>query len=157
MELTPKTGGDSHALVDPLKLIPLLTIGLGSETPEDVMSLSEYKLDQSRLAVVKRTPKCRNALVDRIEKPVMEGFEESMLWDIYGPDVAQVGVETSVVIVGITLIGQSSTKAMAKEIARLKQSTTRVQAELTEHEKNTSEDKQRSLDELKISPESKYE
>ena len=107
-------------LVDPLKLMPLSTIGPGSKTQEDVMLLSEYNFDQSHLTVVKRTPMHRKALVGGIEKLVMEGFKESTLWDISGTDVARVGVETSVVISGMALAGQSSTETMAKEIACLK-------------------------------------
>ena len=87
-ELPQKTRGDSQTLIDPLKLTPLSTIELGYESLEDVMPLSEYKFDQSCLAVVKRTPKHRNVLVSGFEKPTMEGFEESTLWDIFGPDVA---------------------------------------------------------------------
>ena len=60
------------------------------------------------------------------------------------------GVETLVVIVGMALSRQSSTKTMAKEIAR-------VQAELAEHTKNKLEDKQKSLDELKVALELRYE
>lgn len=52
-DLPPKTGGDSQTLIDPSKLTPLSTIELGSESLEDVMPLSEYKFDWSRLAVVK--------------------------------------------------------------------------------------------------------
>ena len=100
--------------------MPLLAIGLGFEAQEDVIPLSEYKFDQIHLAIVKRTPKSRKALFGGIEKPIIEGFEESTLWDISGPDVARVAVETSTVIARMELDGQSSTKAMAKEIARLK-------------------------------------
>ena len=71
----------------------------------------------------------------------MEGFDKSTLWDISGPDVTLVGIETSAVIVGMALARQSSTEATAKEIARLKQSTTQVQPELTENARNMSEDK----------------
>ena len=74
------------------------------------MPLSEYKFDGSHLEVVKRTPKCRKTLIGGVEKVVLEGFEESTLWDISSPYVAQVGVETSVVIAGTALIGKSSTK-----------------------------------------------
>lgn len=87
----------------------------------------------------------------------MECFEESMLRDIFGLDIARVGVETLVVIAGMALARKSSTEAMEKEITHLKQSASRVQVELREHAKNTSEDKQRSLDELKIALESRYE
>ena len=52
------------------------------------MPLSEYKFDHSRLVVVKRTPKRKKALIEVIEKVVMEGFEESTLWDVSGPYVA---------------------------------------------------------------------
>ena len=69
------------------------------------MPLSEYKFDRSRLAVVRRTPKRRKTLVKGVEKVVLEGFEESTLWDISGPKVARVGVETSAVIAGMALAG----------------------------------------------------
>lgn len=69
------------------------------------MPLSEYKFNQSRMAVARRTPKCRKTLVGGVEKVVLEGFEESTLWDISGPDVVQVGVETSVVIARMALVG----------------------------------------------------
>jgi hypothetical protein len=60
--------------------------------------------------------------VGGLEKPIIEGFEESPIWNIVGQDVSRVGVVTSVVIVGMALAVQTSTDAMAKEIARLKQS-----------------------------------
>ena len=75
---------------------------------------------------MRRTPKCRKNLVRGVEKDVMEGLEESTLWDIYGPDVARVCVETSIVIAGTELARKSSTEVMVKEIACLKQSTTRI-------------------------------
>ena len=99
--------------------------------------------------MVKRTLKRQNILVGSLEKPTMEGFEESTLWDISGPDVTRVGVETLAVIAGMVLAGQTSTKDMAKEITRLKQSATQFQSKLAESVKNTVEGKQRSLDELK--------
>ena len=61
----------------------------------------------------------------------MEGFEEIMLWDISGPDVARVGIETSTVIAGMALARQSSIEVMSKEIFRLKQYVAQVQTELT--------------------------
>lgn len=69
------------------------------------MPLSKYKFDRSHLAVVKRTLKHKKTLFRGVEKVVMEGFEESTLWDIFGPDVAWVGLETSTVIVGMALGG----------------------------------------------------
>ena len=78
------------------------------------MSLSEYKFDQSHLAMVKRTPKCRKDLVGSLEKLTVEGFEEITLWDISCLDVARVGVETLVVIVGMAFSVQTSTEAMEK-------------------------------------------
>ena len=51
---------------------------------------------------------------------MLEGFEESTLWDVSGPYVARVGMKTSVIIARMTLMGQSSSEAMTKEIARLK-------------------------------------
>ena len=81
------------------------------------MPLSEYNFDRSKLVVVKRTLKRKRSLIRGIEKVVIEGFEESMLWDVLGPNVAHVSIETSVVIVGTALTGQSSSEVMAKEIA----------------------------------------
>ena len=52
-----------------------------------MMPLNEYKFDWSRLVVVKQTPKRPKILVGSIEKPTVEGFEESTLWDIAGPEV----------------------------------------------------------------------
>ena len=46
---------------------------------------------------------------------------------------------------------------MAKEISRIKQSVAQFQAKLTESARSASEDKRRSLDELKIALELKYE
>ena len=103
-------------MTDPLKVTLILTIELELENLKDAVPLSEYKFDQSHLAVVKRTPKHRKILGASLEKPTIEGFEESTLWDISGPDVTRVGVETSVVIVRMALAGQTSTEAMAKEI-----------------------------------------
>lgn len=57
----------------------------------------------------------------------------------------------------MTLAGQSSSEAMAKEIARLKQYATQAQNELAEYVKNTSEDKQRILDELRIALDTRHE
>ena len=84
------------------------------------MPLSEYKFDRSQLAVVRRTPKHRKTLVRGVEKDVLEGFEESTLWDISNLDISRVGVETSSVIKGMVLIEKSSTEAMVKEITHLK-------------------------------------
>jgi hypothetical protein len=61
---------------------------------------------------MKWTLKCQKILVGSIEKPIVKGFEESS-----GPDVAQVGIETSLVIAEMALSSQTSTKAMEKEIA----------------------------------------
>ena len=79
-----------------------------------------------------------------------------MLWDVSGPYVAQVGVETSIVIIGMALIGQSSMEAMAKEISQLKQSNTQAQNELAENMNNATEDKQRRLDKLRIALEVRH-
>lgn len=46
---------------------------------------------------------------------------------------------------------------MVKEIARLKQSAAQAQAELAEYTKSISEDKQRSLDVLKVALEARHE
>ena len=115
-------------LIDPLKLTMLSTMDPGSKSLEVMMPLNKYKFDWSRFAVVKQTPKCRNILLGSIEKPTVEGFEERILWDISGLDVARVGIETSVVIVGMALADQTSTEAMEKDISRLKQSTAQFQA-----------------------------
>lgn len=46
------------------------------------MPLSEYKFDRSRLVVVKRTPKHKRGLIRGVDKALVEGYEESTLWDI---------------------------------------------------------------------------
>ena len=74
------------------------------------MPLNEYKFDRSRLAIIKRTQKHRKALVIWVEKDMMEGFEESTLWDISIPDVTQLGVETLVMIAGMALAGNHQPK-----------------------------------------------
>ena len=111
-------------MADPLTVTPISTIEPGSRDLDDVVPLCEYKFDRSYLPVVKWTPKKWKILVGGLEKPVTKGFEESTIWNIAGQDVARVGVKTSVVIVGMALIGQTSTEAMAKEITHLKQSVT---------------------------------
>ena len=120
------------------------------------MPLSEYKFDHSRLVVLKRTPKLKIALIGGVEKALVKGYEESTLWDISGPDVACVGVETSTIIVGMALVGQLSSEAMVKEIVRLKQLVTQMQNELIENVKHASEDNEKSLEELKIALEAKH-
>ena len=121
------------------------------------MPLSEYKFDRSRLVVVKRTSKCSKSLIEGVEKFVVEGFEESTLWDISGPDIARVGVEALAMIAGMALARQSSIEEMIKEIDCLKQFASWLQAELVEHTKNMLEDKKQSLDEMKVALESRYE
>lgn len=121
------------------------------------MLLNEYKFDRSRLAVVRRTLKCRKTLVGGVEKSMSEGFEESTLSNVLGLYVARVGIETSIVIAGMALVGQSSKEAMEKEISCLKQSTTQAQHELAEYMKNTSEDRKMSLDELRVALEVRHE
>lgn len=87
---------------------------LEHEIQEEVIPLSDYKFDRRKLAVVKRTPKHKRTLVGVAEKALIEGYEESTLWDMSSLDVARVGVETSAMIVGMALAGQSSSEAMAK-------------------------------------------
>ena len=153
----PKLGEGSHSMVDPLTVTPISTIEPGSGYLDYVVLLSEYMFDRSHLAVVKRTPKRRKILVGGLEKLVIEGFEESTIWNIAGQDVARVGVESLIVIVGMALADQTSTEAMAKEIAQLKQSMAQFQAKLAETVKNVAKEKQRSLDELKTALEVKHE
>ena len=105
---------ESQALIDTITLTSLSSRGPECKAKEEVMPLSEYKFDRNRLAMVKRTLKQKRALIGGIEKVVIEGFEESMLWDVSGLDMSQVGVETSVVIVKMALVRQSSLEAMAK-------------------------------------------
>ena len=104
-------------LIDALKLTPLSTIEARSESLKDVMLLSEYTFDRSRLEVVKWTLKCQKILLGSIEKLIVEGFEESMLWDMSGSDVTRIGIQTLTVIVGMALAGQTSTESMEKEIS----------------------------------------
>ena len=153
----PKSGGDSQTLIDPLKLTPLSKMESRSESLEDVMSLSNYKFDRSHFPIFKWTLKHRKIIVGSIEKPITEGFEESTLQDISSPYVTQVGIETSATIVRMALSGQTSTEAMEKEIARLKQSPAQFQAELIESARSVLEGKRRSLDKLKIALELKHE
>ena len=144
-------------MVDPLIITPISNLESGSEDLDDVVPLSEYKFDRSRLAMVKRPPKRRKVLVSGLEKPVTKGFEESTIWNISGPDVAWVDVETSTVIVEMALTKQTSTEAMVKEITWLKQYVVQFQAALVEIVKTATEEKQRSLDELKTTLEAKHE
>ena len=92
-----------------------------------------------------------------LKKFVTKGFEESTIWNISGLDVARVGVETSVVIVRMALVSQTSIESMAKEITQLKQSAVQFQAKLVESVKTTAKEKQRSLDEVKMDLEVKHE
>ena len=96
-------------MVDPLIITPISTIEPRSGDLDDVVPLSEYKFDRSRLAVVKRTHKRQKVLVGGLEKPVTEGFEESTIWNISGPNVARVGVDTSTVITGVSLTNETFT------------------------------------------------
>lgn len=100
--------------------------------------------------MVKKNPKCKRTLIGGVEKELIEGYEESTLWDISYPYVSHVGVETSIMIDGMDLIGQSSSEAMQKEILHLKQMVTQTKSEPTESIKRTSDERQRSLNELKI-------
>lgn len=138
-------------------MTPLSSRGLEHEAQEEVMPLTEYKLDHGQLVVVKRTLKRKRALIGGIEKDVIVGFEGSTLWDMSSLDVAWVDVETSTVIVEMALIGQSSSKAMAKEIFGLKQSATQDQNDLAKNMKNTPKEKQRSLDDMRIALEVRHE
>ena len=56
----------------------------------------------------------------------------------------------------MALTSQTSTEAMAKEIARLKQSVAQSQVELAETMKNIVKEKQMSVDELKMALEVKH-
>lgn len=146
--LPPST--ETRALVDPVTPTPLSSKVPEHEISEEVIPLGEYKFDHSKLAVVMGTPKCKRTLVGGVEKALIEGFEESTRWDISGLDVAHVGVETYAVNVGMALTERSSSKAMAKEIFCLKQLVAQTQNELTDSIKRTADERQRSLDELKI-------
>lgn len=105
LEQTQKMGDESQVMIDPITLTPLSSRGSKPEAQEEVMSLSEYKFDHTQLVMVKITPKRKKALVRWIEKVVLEVFEEITLWDVSGPDVAQVGVENLAVITGMALTG----------------------------------------------------
>ena len=131
--------------------------GLEHEAQEEVMPLSQYKFDRSQIVVVKRTLKHKRALIGGIEKDLTESFEESALWGMSSPNVPQVSVETSIVIVEISLVGQSSFEDMAKEIAWFKQSATQCQNELDENMNNVTKDKQKILDELRIALGARHE
>ena len=146
--LPPST--KTQDLVDPVTPTPLSSKVPEHEIMKEVIPLSEYKFDRSRLVVVKRTPKCKRTLIGGTEKALIEGYEESTLWDISGPDVAHVGVETSFVITGMALIGQLSSEAMEKEILCLKQLVVQTQNELTDSIKCAADERQITLNELKI-------
>lgn len=60
-------------------------------------------------------------------------------------------------IAGLALTDQTSTKAMAKEITWLKQSAAQLQSELAEIVQNASDERHKSLDELKMALEEKHE
>ena len=77
-------------LVDPVTPTPLSSKGHQHE----IIPLSKYKLDCNKLVLVKRTPKCKRALMGGAKKALIEGYEERTLWDILGPSMAHVGVET---------------------------------------------------------------
>lgn len=47
---------------------------------------------------------------------LIEGYEESTLWDISRTYVSRVGVEISIVIASMALAGRFSSEAMEKEI-----------------------------------------
>ena len=128
-------------MVDPLAITPISTIEPGSGDLDDIVPLSKYKFNRSHLDVVKWTPKHRKVLMGGLQKPVTEGFEESTIWNISGPSVSRVSVETSTIIIGMALTDQTSTEAMAKEITRLKQSAIQFQAELVETMKTTTKEK----------------
>ena len=141
---------ETQALVHPVTPTPLSSKVPDHEISEESIPLSEYKFDHSKLVVVKRPPKHKRTLVGGVEKALIEGYKKSTLWDISGPDVARVGVETSTMIDGMALIGQSSLEAMEKQILNLKQLVVQTQNELTNSIKHTANERQRSFDELKI-------
>lgn len=128
---TPPPSIETQDLVDPITPTPISTKVPKHEIPWEAIPLSEYKFDRIKLEVVKNTPKWKRTLVGGSEKALIEGYKESTLWDISGPDVSHVGVETFVVITGMALIGKSSSEAMAKEIIWLKQLVVQSQNELT--------------------------
>lgn len=97
---TQKMGVESQALIDSIMLTPLSSRGTKHKAQEEVIPLSEYKFDHNRLAMLKRTPKRKRALIRGIEKVVIEGFGESTLWYVLYPEVARISIETSLVIVG---------------------------------------------------------
>ena len=148
---------ESQPLIDPITLTPLSLRGYEDEYQEEVIPLSEYKFFCRRLVVVKRTAKHKRNLIGGIEKDVIECFEESKLWDVLGPYMARVGEETLVVIAEMALGGQSSSEAMAKENALLKESSTQDQNELSKNMKNATKDKKISLDKLRIALEVRHE
>lgn len=84
-----------------------------------MIPLSEYKFDKNRLTIVKRNPKRKKNFVEGKERVSIEGYDKHTLWDLLVHDIAWVGIETSVVIAGMAMAGQSSSEAMAKEITHL--------------------------------------
>lgn len=81
-----------------------------------VIPLSEYKFDKRNLVLFRRTPKRKKNFVEGKERVSIKEYGEQTLWDLSGHDVSRVGIETSVIIVGMAMVGKSSFKAMAKEI-----------------------------------------
>ena len=153
----PKSGEGPRSTIDTMTITPISTIELGSRDLDNVIPLKEYKFDKSHLVVVKQNPKRQKIDVGGLEKSVTNDFKESNIWNITGQDVARVGVETLVVITGLALASQTSKEAMAKEITQLKQYGAQLQAELAEIVKNAADERQRSLDELKMALEAKHE
>lgn len=84
-----------------------------------MVPLSEYKFDKRRLVVVKRIPKRKKTFVEGKERVSIEGYDEHTLWDISGHDIAWVGIETLVVIIGMAMKGKSYCEAMSKDITIL--------------------------------------
>jgi hypothetical protein len=110
----PPPSTETLAFVYLVTSTPLSSKVLEHEISEEVIPLSEYKFDRSKFFVIKRTPKQKRTLVGDAERALIEGYEESTLWDISGQDIARIGVESSVVIEGMAMAGQSSPEAMAK-------------------------------------------
>lgn len=64
--------------------------------------------------MVKQTPKRNKTLMEGTKRLLIEGYEDNTLWDLSGHDIAQARVKTLVIIAGMAMARESSSKAMEK-------------------------------------------
>ena len=121
---------------------PELIIGV------EVIHLNEYKFDKRKLLVIKRTPKKRRISFGGRNKVMVEGYDKHTLWDVSGPNVTRIGVETSTVIVVMDLEGHTTFEFVTQDISRLTQVVAQLQNKLVDVHKQNEEMKQRDMSEL---------